>query len=210
MKICIRLALVASLLLVANLAVADSVVGATGSSTITTNPNYDSVYWQNYWADFQSVPASATLTTSSGLEIVVMSSGDMPGSPAIGPQCGGSVTACGWGGNFNPGERVLYNQDKPSGFSFDFNRPLYGFGTQFQACCTAGDESATLVVYAGDVILTTIKVSGTSTGAADGSAPYIGVFSTAGNITKVVVTGFNSSGDTNFAIGHLAVRGASI
>lgn len=102
-----------------------------------------------------------------------------PGSMQVRTQSGG-----GWAGNFNPGENVLYSMDSGP-ITLTGAKTCNDVGMNIQADFY-GAYTAVIEAYNGlDQLLGSFSVNGVSTSAADGSAPFIGVRSDAGDIHMV-------------------------
>ena len=113
----------------------------------------------------------------------------------------------------NAGDNVLFTGDNAkfadpaytaaTSFEVDFGAAIAGLGLQIQSNAYSA-FNATLSVYNGLTLLGTFNVSGTSSSAADGSAPFLGARSDAVDITRAIFS--ISTGDTELDAFGLGVN----
>jgi PEP-CTERM motif len=105
-----------------------------------------------------------------------------------------------WFGNFAVGNNVLFTGDTAntpaasSAFTMNFNTAVAGVGAKIQSN-RLGGFTARLEVFNGAVSLGVVNIAGTTDGAEDNSAPFLGALSDAVNITKAVYTLTSNTGD---------------
>lgn len=107
-----------------------------------------------------------------------------------------------WGGNFLNGESLLASIDSatvtelPGVFDMAFASPISGFGTQVQAYYF-GDFTADILAYDSSNVLlgSFLGIAGTSNSNADGSALFLGVVSSALDISRIVITVTSAFGE---------------
>jgi hypothetical protein len=121
----------------------------------------------------------------------------------------------GWGGNFFPGEHLIWNEGSQSQTGIDigvlFNQSVYGGGAQIQADYY-GPFTATLTAYkCCDVsnlanLLGTVIMNGNSTSAGDGSAIFIGFLSNTPNVWFLNFNVVDQYGGDSLAIGTVTFQ----
>lgn len=183
------LAAVAALTLSAP-ALAVSVVTTPGALGAT-----DFIDWAQIGGDFSAVATPVAVSTDGGGSATVTSAG-------------GSVSrmtqGASWGGNFTPGDALLWTFSLGPDLTISFASPVAGAGAQWQANFF-GAFGANLAAFdAADTLLGTVTLDGNSTFAGDGSAIFLGVLSPSTNISKIVLTlDYASSFPNDFAINRL-------
>jgi hypothetical protein len=109
-----------------------------------------------------------------------------------------------WGGNFASGQAALWSGGFDANFQTQaggllgvgFSRGVRGVGAQIQRNLF-GSFVATITAYGVNGLLGSFSVNGDSTGDADGSAVFLGIYDPTGSITRVT---FDVAGG-DFAIG---------
>lgn len=116
-----------------------------------------------------------------------------------------------WGGNFTAGESLLASYDvnaldyTPGVFDLSFASPVSGFGTQVQAAFYGGFTADIYAFDSSNVLLGSfLGVAGTSTSNGDGSALFLGVLSSALDISRIRITIASNFG-TGGAINQLTL-----
>src|SRR6185295_8376986 len=99
-----------------------------------------------------------------------------------------------WIGNFAAGNPVLYTTGGGP-VDFLFSSAIAGFGEQIQSA-TFGAFTARIEAFnASGISIGLFTVVGNSTGAGDGSAAFIGLYSTAVDIRRIRLSLTSSAGD---------------
>ena len=115
----------------------------------------------------------------------------------------GLVEGTDWFGDFTPGDTVLYSGDANDltivapAFTIDFTTAVAGVGLQITSAAYL-DFDASLEVFNGATSLGLFAISGAMTGAADGTAPFLGAASDSANITRAV---FALTSNAEFGLG---------
>ena len=107
-----------------------------------------------------------------------------------------------WSGNFASGEPLLWNSGNGS-MQFSFSNALRGGGAQIQSNSYGSFTAVIEAFNSGGTSLGSFIRAGDSTGAADGSAIFIGVLSDQADIAKIT---FSLSGASDFAINKLSLN----
>lgn len=158
------------------------------------------------------VPSGSALSVSGipGLNLLITTA---TGLPAVRLNQG-----TGWSGNFATGTPLLWTGGsdqqglgggtwQPNGpLTISFSTPERGIGFQIQANLY-GSFAASLCAYdSSNTLLGCGDFSGTSTGSADNSALFVGLYDSQQNISSLVV----NAGDGNFAINSPFVADAPV
>lgn len=101
------------------------------------------------------------------------------------------VQGAGWGGNFSPGDTVLwtnnYPEPSPRAITLSFDGLIAGIGMNIQQANALGSFTAQMEAYdAADTFLGLVSVTGASNSNNDGSAVFLGLKSTTADIQKAV------------------------
>lgn len=164
---------------------------------VTVYPLRGGLVGQNDFVDWGSlgptttlVPSGATILSNSGTVTVTVTN---PSGDFVRRDQGN-----GWGGNFAPGDKVLWTSDGPGAgnlgpMEIDFDIPVQGAGAQIQPNfipLPSNPFFAFLDVYAADdtTLMLQVGVVGNSTSAGDNSAIFLGVLDTAPTIGRIVYT----------------------
>lgn len=114
-----------------------------------------------------------------------------------------------WNGNFNPNDMVLYNQ--AAGVAeIDFLTPVMGVGARFQSIDFGAFSIFITAFDSSNTLLGSATTTGTSNGAADGSAAFLGVMSSKAEIATIFVNVQVAGSDNAFALGSLSIAEASV
>ena len=119
----------------------------------------------------------------------------------------GLVEGTDWFGDFNPDDHVLYTGDPNDpasaarAFSVSFDTAVAGLGLQIESAAFF-DFGASLEIFDGATSLGLFTVSGVTTGAEDGTAPFLAALSDSANITSAVFT-LTSNTDFGFGVNRL-------
>ncbi len=140
----------------------------------------DSIDWSQFGSTFASVPDGSVGTSTLGTAFSV--TGDGTSFERIDQNSG-------WAGNFTPGDALLWTtQLAPKPIVLTFAQTMMGVGAQIQADFY-GDFTAHIEAWNGlGQDLGGFDLNGNSNGNGDGSAIFIGVSSSAGDIAKVAFT----------------------
>jgi hypothetical protein len=139
----------------------------------------------------------------------------IPGLQAGVSQASGSMErrdqGNGWNGNFGPGESTLFtNNGGP--VTLSFNHPVQGFGSQIQAGLF-GNFTAQIQAFDGsNNLLGTFTENGVSNSNGNDSAIFLGVLSSATDISKIVVglTVAPSNAVNFFALGPARIQQSQV
>lgn len=154
----------------------------------------DLLDWAQIGTDGSAAANPASLLSNDGLAITVS---QPTGNGQRRTQSGPSGS---WDGNFTPGDAVYWTGTNNAGpVTIVFATPVRGVGGQIQplvggASNPYGAFTGTIQAFdASDTLLGTFSASGTSSGAADGSALFLGIKSDTANIAKVTFDAPNTS-----------------
>jgi len=155
----------------------------------------DLVTWGQLGALYATVPTGSVALSTNLLSVTVSTSN----ATAMERRNQGS----GWAGNFASGDHLLWNAHGGGDLVFDFAAAIFGAGTQVQNDFF-GPFLGTISAYsAGNSLLGSFAFSGNSTGNADNSAVFAGVYDPTGSITRLVVS---VTGTTSFAVNELRLN----
>jgi hypothetical protein len=108
-----------------------------------------------------------------------------------------------WNGNFSPGDHLLWTNYYPGPMGIAFSTPAYGVGANVQEN-VFGYFTAKLEVFSGTTSLGFLSLAGNSNAGNDGSAIFLGVFSSV-PFTSLKYSITTPTGG-NFVINQLGVR----
>ena len=188
----IRLALITALWATCSFA---SVLSVTSAGGLGAN---DSLDWGQLGADLTTVTGPFSLTSVAGNTVTVSN----------GTEDFWSIQQDNsWGGNFNPGDNLLFNQ-ATGPVTLAFLTPVMAIGARFQSI-DFGAFTIFMTAYdSTNTSLGTFSTGGTSNGDADGSAAFLGVLSSNADIASVVVDVQVASVGNAFALGSLSIAEA--
>ena len=189
-----------------------SVQGIQGLHSPADLPHDGSINWAGVGPVFTTVPASPLAITEMPGSTVTITTAN--GLPMLLTNCA-SGGSCAWYGNFDPGASILwvggtYNSANSTWsangpMTITFNSPQRGLGFQIMAD-EPGPFTATLCAYnSSGTLLGCIPFSGTGTGAADGSAAYVGLYDDVAEIASITVDAGGALYAHDFAIGQMYV-----
>jgi hypothetical protein len=163
----------------------------------------DFIDWGTAGAAPFVVPNPLTMVSFGGLSAVV--SEPLPNLPPFGFVFSRSDQGNGWGGNFAPGDHLLFTNGPFGPITIDLASPVWGIGTQVQRNRPGAFTGLLEVFDSGNVLLASFDFSGFSNDAADNSAVFVGVRSDTPDIKKVVygVFGPDPEATHNFAINQV-------
>jgi hypothetical protein len=140
----------------------------------------DTIDWSVLGAPFTTVSNPfSILSTGGGVTTTV----SQPGGGDFERRNEGFVG--GWDGIFTPGQALLWNQDNTNELTMVFSVPLFAVGADIQSD-GFGPFTANIEAFgAGNVLLGTFSVTGNNTGGSTGTAPFLGVISSAADITSI-------------------------
>jgi MYXO-CTERM domain-containing protein len=149
-----------------------------------------------------------------GNPITVPVSG-IPGLQAVVSQASGLMErrdqGTGFPGNFGPGEPLLFtNNGGP--VTLNFNNPVQGFGSQIQSGLYGAFTAQIQAFDSSNTLLGSFTENGASNGNGDDSAIFIGVLSTATDISKVIMSLTTAPGNAvnYFLLGPARVEQAQV
>ena len=187
--------------------------GIQGVHSAVDLPQDGSVDWSTTGPQFGLLPSSA------------LSVAGMPGSTltvttatALAPQIFNNCSTggnCGWYGNFAPGAGVLWVRGTYNGLTgawvpngpltISLNSPQHGLGFQIMAD-EVGSFTATVCAYSStDESLGCVPFNGNSSGVADDSAVYIGLYDDVAEISRITIDAGGPLYPHDFAIGRVYV-----
>lgn len=176
-------------------------VTVTAQSLVTSRAalgGNDLIDWGALGPEFLGVAQPFTITSVGALETATVT---QVGSPWFERRNQGS----GWGGNFLPGENLLWSQGANGPVTLQFATPVFGVGMQIQANFY-GPFTGTLDVFdGGNNLIASFTEAGVSDGAGDGSAIFIGVTSPTANISKITVGVLNGATDQDMAMNQVSL-----
>jgi hypothetical protein len=176
--------------------IATNHAGATVSlvTSRATLAGTDSIDWANAAPDYTAIRNPFPINSNGGVPVTVSEPGSLDFARLTQPGT--------WGGNFAPGDPVLYVGNTLTGGSLgpitlDFGSQLLSaFGSQIQAIPTGGAFTAELDIYNGATLEGTVTEGGNSTSANDNSAIFIGLTSNI-SFTKVIISVPTGTGTAN-------------
>jgi hypothetical protein len=196
------------------LASATHAMGQSGTLMLVTNraslQANDSVDWGQFGGNgsnppnpFRALSQNSSLVTGSD-------------SFSSGQDFEITIQSSSWAGNFAPGDNLLWVRrgccPEPSdSLTLTFSSPIAGGGLQIQSnpFNALGTFSAKIQAFNGTTPLGSFTVVGNSNSNADNSAPFIGVSSSAANITSLVFSTVNPPGSNpDFAVNKLSLVAA--
>jgi hypothetical protein len=184
--------LAVALALAVSFPAAAAVVGVTSAAALGATDTLD---WAQLGPDFTIFNSSQNVVTAGGLGAVVSSDGNVFER---------RTQDASWGGNFAPGEALLWNKLAGPDFTLTFAAPVSGVGARIQADYYGAYEAN--VIGSDGSILGTFSASGNGTSAGDGSALFIGLKSDAADISSIRFTLNSATNAPNdFAIGQVSV-----
>ncbi len=191
---------VLSLLLIGLSAAAQAQVIVTNRTSLGAN---DSVGWGQLGPVFSNPSNPSSFTSVGGMTGSVSLSN--PNDDFVRRDQGLSG---GWGGNFSPGDQLLWTNLTPDTMTITLDSPVYGIGANFQQNFY-GDFTAQLEAFdSNGNSLGAFTENGTSNGNGDGSAIFLGVEDNTANIKSIT---YSDSGLPNdgFAINELGIKSSS-
>ena len=159
----------------------------------------DFVDWSGFGPDFTTVPSGSTINSNMGLTVTVsMPSGDFERRDQ----------GTGWGGNFAPGDPLLWTANNPGPMEIAFATPVAAAGAQIQRD-SFGTFTAEIQVFdASDMMIASFSVPGDSTSDGDNSAIFLGVQDTSATIARIEYNVDSTSAD--FAINQLDIGASGV
>lgn len=181
----------------------DDPPGLTFITNRTALGGTDFVDWGVLGSPFTTVSNPFSITSFGGLNLEVSQPfGSFERRNQSDPFFGNFETT-GWGGNFTPGDRLIWTQNNPGPLTIDFNSPVLGAGAQIQRN-VFGNFLGTIEAFdSGGISLGGFSLQGLSNDNGDNSAIFIGLLSNTANIDKLVFS--VDSGSQDFAINQLDI-----
>jgi hypothetical protein len=180
-----------------SVASATGVTCRDGVGCLNGTNHYD--WTQNFGAPFTPIPNDSTAVTfiSGGPNAEVVFAGGGPGQRRD--------QGNGWGGNFSPGDELLWTNSPGQGpLTFNFASPVSGVGAQIQA-----DFLGAFTAMICDQSNNCFSENGNSNGNGDGSAIFIGLANDPG-ITSATFSITSCAFDcADFAINQMDITTAS-
>jgi hypothetical protein len=181
-------------------------------------PQDGMVHWTDVGPSLSQVAPGTVVPVNgiSGLNVTVSNGAGQ--AMDILTECPGA--GCAWGGDFAPGAALLYSDGHYDGsgnyvgnvpVELSFSSPQRGVGFRIQPDSGEPTFTATVCAYDGaNTQLGCVPFEGTSTGNADGTALFVGVYDSVQEIAKVTITS-NTAGGTpqGIAIGDLEVASSA-
>lgn len=169
-----------------------SVVAVTSPGSLLANDNLD---WGQLGPDLTVVTSPVNVTSLLGNTVNVANGTN---------ELWSVQQSNSWGGNFNPGDNVLFNF-AGGPLTLVFLTPVKAVGAHFQSWDFGAFGISITAFDSANTLLGTVTTSGTSNNAADGSAAFLGVLSSSADIASLVVNVQVSSADNPFALGSLSI-----
>lgn len=186
------LAIGVGLVAVMQVASAQSIVTNRGS--LLNNDNFD---FGQFGPTFTVLPNVISGTTTMGMTINIASS-----SSNMERRDQGN----GWSGNFNNGDALMWSRDNFSVMTFNFANPVYGAGVQIQNDLFGPFTAYVLVRDNMGNPLGTFTENGMSTPNGDGSAIFLGAYSSLGNIGSLTYYVGTTGGVSGFAVNNMTIQ----
>jgi len=128
------------------------------------------------------LPSDVDVTSFLGFASTVNNPGGLRRTDQTG--CGGTYPV-----NFAPCDATIFDDNlglRPNAVTIRFASPVAGGGSQFASTVYVGPITAQLQAFnSADVLLESFTLSGFTTGAADNSAPFLGIVRTQADITRL-------------------------
>lgn len=184
------------LIAVALTALGTSMAGAITSigTRIALGAN-DTVQWGTAGQDGSFVSSPLNVVSAGGINV----SAAVTGGLAIWVQNGGG----GYVGAFSPGDILLDSGFNPGPITVDFATAVRGVGFNIASLNFGGFTGTMQFFGAGNTLFGSVNVSGTSSGANNGSAPFLGGTSSLRDITRVVIS--TSGAGTELTINQMSL-----
>jgi hypothetical protein len=154
------------------------------AATVTTRGDMGG----NDHIDWAQIPAGAAIGNSAsvasfgGLTATVSNPGGLRRADQTG--CGGTYPA-----NFAPCDATIFGDSlfaRPNAVTVSFDSPVAGGGAQFASAVYLGPVTFTIVAFdAAGFILEGYALDGVTTGAADNSAPFLGILRPQADIARL-------------------------
>lgn len=182
-------------LLIATSAFAGAISAAASRAALAGN---DNVQWGSAADDGTTVASPYNRLSAGGVGVTAsMLAGDF----GVFVQNGGG----GYTANFDPNDVVLSTFFSDGPVSITFDQAIRGLGFNV-VNDNFGDFTGTLDFYgAGNVLFGSVSVNGTSSAANDGTAPFLGGFSTLRDIVRVDVFVSASSGGSPLSLNQMSL-----
>lgn len=145
----------------------------------------------------------------------------VPSGSNINSNLGGTVTVTnpsgnferrnqnnGWAGNFAPGDPLLWTQNTVGPMVISFGSPVSGAGAQIQRDSFGGFTATIDVFDAGNNLLASFNLAGSSTSAGDNSAIFLGAVDASPTISRIEYS--VDGGTQDFAINQLDIGGQQV
>lgn len=158
----------------------------------------DLVDWSIFGDSLTPVASGSTIPSQNGLVVTVAL---VPSGDSLERRDQNS----GWAGNFDPGDALIWTRsDLSHTLEISFSAPIQGAGFNIQRDTYGSFIAAVESFDLNNLSLGLIFVSGDSTGAGDGSAPFLGFLSDSAEISRIEI-GLYESDTPQFAINQLSI-----
>jgi hypothetical protein len=163
----VLLVLLAAAMVIAmtSFASASGVTCRTGNGCLNGTDFYD--WTANYGPPFSSIPNNSTATSNGGLEATVNFAGGANGERRD--------EGNGWGGNFSPGDELLWTGGDNGPITFTFANAVSGVGANIQADFFGAFTALIQAFDANGNLIDSFSEDGNSNSNNDGSAIFIGL-----------------------------------
>ncbi len=110
-----------------------------------------------------------------------------------------------WGGNFAPGDHLIWNQDAQGDIVVNFGMGVFGVGAQVQTDFFGAFTGTISAFGSTGNLLGSFMFNGNSTSDADNSAVFAGILDTTPDIFSVSFSATDQFGSVGFAINQLDI-----
>ena len=157
----------------------------------------DFIDWGAAGPEFTVLASPFTIPTNLGMTATV--------STSNGTNLERRDQGSGWGGNFAPGDHLIWNQDAGGDIVVNFGMGVFGVGAQVQADFF-GAFTGTISAF-GEFgnLLGSFMFNGDSTSKGDNSAVFAGILDDTADIFSVSFSLVDITGGNNFAINQLDI-----
>ena len=155
----------------------------------------DYIDWGTAGPELTVLPSPFPILSNNGLAVTVSTSNGTPMQRYD--------QSSGWGGDFAPGDHLLFNYFSQGNIVLDFANGIFGVGAQMQAVFF-GAFTGTISAYGQtNNLLGTFTFNGVSTANADNSAVFAGVRDNTADIYRIVFSTSSIFSGNNFAINQV-------
>ena len=185
-----------------------STANASQALSLVTNRSdlgaNDALDWSVLGSALSPVSSPFTISSSGGLT----ATGSIPSGSFERRDQGNNISnPGGWGGNFAPGDALLWTRNNPGPLQLNFSQTVRGIGAQIQQDAFGPFTAVIEAFNSGGTSLGSFTLPGSSTQTSNNSAIFIGVLSDNADIAKLLLNvqdGKNLSQD--FAINQVSLN----